>query len=108
MSTDVCGDDRCSPGVMDCASLDRLNDLDSHGEVLWECLSVSGYSYVACLSDWRSVLRLVALMMGSPEFPDTGDPDFCLRILISRVDFSRKALCHGFQCSEDVSPGLDA
>ena len=41
MSTDVGGDDRFSPGVTDCASLDRLTDLDSHGEVLWECLSVN-------------------------------------------------------------------
>ena len=89
MSTDVCGDDRFSPGVMYCASLDRLNNLDSHGEVLWECLSVSGNSSVACLSDWRSVLRLVALMMGSPEFPDTGDPDFCLSMLI----FSARKMC---------------
>ena len=32
MSADVGGDDRFSPGVTDCASLDRLNDLDSHGE----------------------------------------------------------------------------
>ena len=62
MSTDVCGDDRFSPGVTDRTSLDRQTDLDSHGEVLWECLSVSEDSYVACLSDWRSVLRLVALM----------------------------------------------
>ena len=43
---------------------------------------------VTCMSDWRRVLRLVALMSGSPEFPNTGDPDFCLRILISRVGFS--------------------
>ena len=88
MLTDVCGDDRFSPGVTDCASLNRQNDLDSHGEEPWECMSVSGDSYVACLSDWRSVLRLVALLSGSPEFSDTGDPDSCLRMLISRVDFS--------------------
>ena len=99
MSTDVCGDDRFSPGVTDCALLDRLKDLDSHGEVLWECLSVSGDSSVACLSDWMSVLRLVALMTGSPQFPDTGDPDFCLRILISRVDFSDV----GRHCAMDFS-----
>ena len=41
MPTDVGGDDRFSPGVTDCASLDSLTDLDPHGEVLWECLSVS-------------------------------------------------------------------
>ena len=61
-------------------------------------MSVGGDSYVACLSDWRSVLRLVALS-GSPEFPDTGDPDSCLRMLISRVDFSNV----GRNCAMDFS-----
>ena len=99
MSTDVGGDDRFSPGVTDCASLDRLNGLDSHGEVLWECLSITRVSSVACLSDWMSVLHLVALMSGSPEFPDTGNPDFCLRILISRVHFGDV----GRNCNMDFS-----
>ena len=107
MSTDVCGDDRFSPGVTDCASLERQNDLDSHGEEPWECLPVSGDSSGACLSDWRSVLRLVALMSGSPEVPDTGDLDSWLRMLISRVDFSNV----GSNCAMDFStrrcvPGL--
>ena len=66
-------------------------------------MSVSVDSYVACLSDWRSVLRLVALMTGSPEFPDMGDPDFCLRILISRVDFSDV----GRHCAMDFSARKD-
>ena len=87
VSNDVCGDDRFSPGVTERATLNRQTGLDSHGEVLWECLSVWEYSSVACLSDWRSVLQLVALMSGFPEFPDTGDPDFCLKMLISRVGF---------------------
>ena len=77
VSTDVCGDDLFSPGVTERATLNRQTDLDSHGEVLWECLSVREYSSVACLSDWRSVLHLVALMSGSP--------DFRLKMLISRV-----------------------
>ena len=51
VSTDVCGDDRFSPGVTESATLNRQTDLDSHGEVLWECLSVWEYSSVACLSD---------------------------------------------------------
>ena len=84
MSTDVC--DRFSPGVRDGASLDWQIVLDSHGVEPWECMLVSGDSPVACLSDWRSVLQLFAPMPGSPEFPDTGEPDFCLRILISQVD----------------------
>ena len=45
-------------------------------------------SSVACWSDWRSVLRLVALMLRLSKFPHTGDPDFCLRILMSRGDCS--------------------
>ena len=86
MSTDVRGDNRFAPGVRDGASLDWQIDLDSHGVEPWECLLVSGDSSVACLSDWRSDLRLFAPMSGSPEFPDTGDTDFCLRKLISRED----------------------
>ena len=43
---------------------------------------------MACLSDWRSFLQLVALVLRLPEFPNMGDPDFCLRILISRVNCS--------------------
>ena len=77
-----------SPGVTDCASLDSLTNLDSHMEVLWECLSGGEGSSVACLSDWRSVLWLVALMLRLPEFPHMGNPDFCLRILMSRGDCS--------------------
>ena len=64
-----------------------------------ECLSVTGYISLACLSDWRSVLHLVAPMSGSPEFPDNGNPDVCLRILISRVDFSDV----GRNCNMDFS-----
>ena len=48
MSTDVCGDDRFSPGVTDYTSLGRQNELDSHGEEPWKCLSVAGYSSVEC------------------------------------------------------------
>ena len=60
--------------MTDCASLERRNDLDSHGEEPWECLPVSGDSYGACLSDGRSVLRLVTLMPGSPEVSRYGRP----------------------------------
>ena len=67
--------------------MDRQIDLDSHGKESWECLLVSGNSSVAYLSDWRSVLRLVALMLGAPEYPDMGNPNFWVRMLISRVDF---------------------
>ena len=70
MSTDVCGDDRFSPGVTNCASLKKRNALDSHGKNPWECMSVSVDSSVTCLSDCWSVLRFVALLSGSPEFPD--------------------------------------
>ena len=34
MTTDVCGDDRFSPGVTDCTSWDSHTDLDSLGEML--------------------------------------------------------------------------
>ena len=62
MPTDVCGDDRFSPGVTERTTLNRQTDLDSHGEVLWECLSVREYSSVTCLLDWRSILRFIALV----------------------------------------------
>ena len=88
MSTDVGGDDRFAPGVTDCVSLGSVTDMDSHGEVLWECLSGGEGSYVACWSDWRSVLQLVALMLRLPEFPHTGDSNFGLRILMLRGDCS--------------------
>ena len=68
--------------------IEKRNDLDSHGKKPWECLSVSEDSLGTCLSDCRSVLRFVALLSGSPEFPDTGDPDSWLKMLISRMDFS--------------------
>ena len=38
-------------------------------------------------------------MSGLPEFPDTGGPDFCLRMLISRVNFSDV----GMNCAIDFS-----
>ena len=108
MLTDVC--DRFSPGVRAGASLDWQIVLDSHGVEPWECMLVSGDSPVACLSDWRSVLQLFAPMPGSPEFPDTGEPDFCSRILISRVDLVDVGRNDNmdFKVSTMFFPGLDA
>ena len=85
--------------MTDCDSLERRNDLDSPGMEPWECLPVSGNSSGACLSDWRSVLRLVAFMSDSPEFPHTGNPDSWLRMQISRVDISNV----GRNCAKDFS-----
>ena len=66
VSTDVCGDDRFSPGVRNDVSLDWWIDLDSHGMVNWEFQLNGEDRALAGASDWRSVL---------PEFPD-GD---CLK-----------------------------
>ena len=63
MSTDVHGDDRFSPGVTDCVSLDRQIDLNSHGEEHWECLVFfGGISSVACMSDWSRGVFWIALL----------------------------------------------
>ena len=72
MSTDVHGDDRFSPGVTDCVSLDRQKDLDSHGEehwerlflagiVLWPVCRTGGVFWIALL---RSFIILVFVIMG--------------------------------------------
>ena len=62
---DVCGDDRFSPGVTECATVNRQTGLDSHGEVLWEGLSVRKFMWhvgriggcVHGLGDPKSVCR---------------------------------------------------
>ena len=61
VSTDVCGDDRFSPGVRNNVSLDWRIDLDSHGMVNWECQLNGEYRVLARASDWRSVLCCVML-----------------------------------------------
>ena len=54
MLTDVCGDDRFSPaGVTEGATVTRQAGLNSHGEVLCECLSVREYSDVINGRDWK-------------------------------------------------------
>ena len=71
VSTDVCGDDRFSPGMRNDVSLDWRIDLYSHGMVNWEC-QVNGIDRaLAGASDWRSVPRCVALLSRLPEFPET-------------------------------------
>ena len=75
-----------------------IGQSDRSGSPWGGTLGLSG-SYVACLSDWRSVLRLVALMLRLPELPNTGDPDFCLRILVSRVNCNEA----GTNCNMDFS-----
>ena len=62
VSTDVCGDDRYSPGVSKYVSLNWQIDLDSHGMVHWECQFNGEARVLAGESDWRSVLRCVACM----------------------------------------------
>ena len=69
-SSNVCGDDRFSPGVSKYVSLDWQIDLDSHGMVHWECQFNGEAMVLAGASDWRSVLRCVAHMSCLPEFPD--------------------------------------
>ena len=77
--TDFClGDD---------VSLDWQINLDSHGTENWECRLDGGDGALGGVSDWRSVLRWVALMSCSPEFLDIDSPDLCLTMLILRVDF---------------------
>ena len=56
MSTDVHGDDRFSPEVTDCVSLDRRQNRNTHGEEHWEWLFFGGNGYVARMSDWMHVL----------------------------------------------------
>ena len=56
VSTDVRGDDRLSPGVTGCVSLDGQSDLDSHGEEHWERLYSGGNSYVVRMSEGYSGL----------------------------------------------------
>ena len=99
MSTDVCVDDRFSPGVRDDVSLDWQIDLDSHGTENWECRLDGGDGALAGVSDWRSVLRWVALMSCSPEFPNIDSPNLCLTMLILRVDFGDVSR----NCTMDVS-----
>ena len=75
VSTDVCGDDRFSPGVRsNNVSLDWWIDLDSHGIVNWECQLNGEDRVLAGASDWRSVLHCIALMSCLPEFPDIDCP----------------------------------
>ena len=74
VSTDVCGDDRFSPGVRNNVSLDWRIDLDSHGMVNWDCQLKGEDRVLAGASDWRSVLRCIALMLCLPEFPDIDCP----------------------------------
>ena len=62
--TDVCGDDRFSPGVTECATVYRHAGLDSHGEVLCECLSVREYSDGTNGRDWRMCPRAGRLEIG--------------------------------------------
>ena len=52
MSTDVCGDDRFSPGVTDRTSLDRQNDLDSMGRYFGNaCRLVEIVLWPVCLEE---------------------------------------------------------
>ena len=72
VSYDDGGDDRLSPEICDCVSLNCHVDLDSLWMVSWgdhrnvETGSRTGVSH------WRSILCCAALLSRMPEFPDTG------------------------------------
>ena len=83
VSTDVRGDDRFSPGVTGCVSLDRQSDLDSHGEEHWERLFFGGNSSVACMSDWKGVLDCPIKMLIGDGSSMAHPADILIRMNIS-------------------------
>ena len=94
VSTDVCGDDRFSPGVRNNISLDWRIYLDSHRMVNWECQLNGEDRVLAGASDWRSVLHCVALMSCLPEFPDIDCPNWFDDIGRNCImDFSARGTC---------------
>ena len=56
MPTDVLGDDRFSPGVTCCVTLNRLNCIVTPMKELWKHLEFDWDSSVVCMTDWVGAL----------------------------------------------------
>ena len=71
LSTDMCGDDRFSPGVRNRISMDCQVDLDSLWMGYWVGRKSVETGSRTGVSAWRSALCSAARLSRLPKFPDT-------------------------------------